>query len=89
MKIHYTYDGSGDSFDSAYEIESLWDLDDLEWIAEECADDFHHNHDGWERSWPVTFTLWDEQGNSLGDYEVERDVEPVFSAYRKDKQETK
>jgi hypothetical protein len=89
MKIHYTYEGSGCEFEDSYQVETRWDPEDLEYIAEECADDYHSNHDGWEDSWPVTFLLWDNQGRELGTFEVYRDTEPVFRAHQKDKQAVK
>jgi len=49
--------------------------------AEDCADDFHNQHDGWECSWPKTFVLYDSATSpEMGRYTVEREVEPVFYA---------
>lgn len=50
------------------------------WTAEEAANDYHSNHDGWESSWPLTFRLFKtEDGPPLGDFEVAMEYEPVFS----------
>lgn len=54
----------------------------LEDIAQECAADFHSEHDGWEASWPRDFVLYldDEDSPAIATLEVGRDVEPVFTA---------
>lgn len=50
-------------------------------VAEKCADDFHSNHDGWERSWPRTFTLHETEGGPVvATFEIEREAVPVFTA---------
>ena len=83
MKIRYAPSDYGMTFDDAWTLNTTWDTEDLAWIAEECADDYHTDHDGWESSWPITFVIWGEQGQELGSCEVERDTEPVFRAYQK------
>lgn len=71
--------------EDAHECDTTWDGDFLDYVAEDCAQDLHRNHDGWELSWPLTLKLWDRQGDFLGEWEVDRDVEPVFhAAKRKD-----
>lgn len=67
-------------FDDAYEIESASDAEFADWIAEDAANDYHSEHDGWESHWPLTFRIWDDQGKLLGDYNVDRDYDPVFHA---------
>lgn len=70
----YTTEGSG-----PYSIKMNIDIsDDLEWIAQECAEDFHNEHDGWESRWPRNFTLLDDSGNELGTFKVDREYEPSF-----------
>lgn len=50
-------------------------------VAEKCADDFHSNHDGWECSWPRTFTLHEtEDGPVVATFEIEREAVPLFIA---------
>ena len=86
MRIHYSvieHSGNDISFDdSQYNIdcELYWDEEDAEFAAQACAEDYHSNHDGWESNWPLTFRLWDKTGKHLGDFGVDRDVEPVFFA---------
>jgi hypothetical protein len=56
---------------------------DIDWLtAQECAEDFHDNHDGWEcNSWPYTFALREkEDGPVVGRYAVEREAVPSFCA---------
>lgn len=84
MKVRYAPLRGGLDFKKAYQFETEWDLDDLEFVIEECADDFHHNHDGWEHHWPLEFKLWDHTGKELGDFLVEREMTPVFAAYKKE-----
>lgn len=61
-----------------------YDLTDDTWsdsIAEQCADDWHCNHDGWEASWPRVFSLYrDKTGPSFASFTIEREYEPCFSA---------
>ena len=86
MKIRY-YPIEHDpnvAFHDAYEFESDHDTEFMDWVVEDCANDFHNNHDGWESRWPITFRIWTESNEVLGDYLVERDHEPVFRAHRKE-----
>lgn len=53
--------------------------DDLEFVAEQCADEYHTN-DGWEDRWPVEFRIYAD-GDEVARFKVEREYEPVFSAY--------
>lgn len=56
---------------------------DLGYVAEQAADDFHSEHDGFECSWPREFKILGPDDAVLGTFEVDRDVEPVFSAVEK------
>lgn len=48
-------------------------------VAEECAEDFHSNHDGWEATWPLTLRLYaSEDGREVGRFEIDREAQPVF-----------
>ncbi len=61
-----------------------YDLNDDSWndsIAEQCADDWHDNHDGWEASWPRVFALYrDKTSPAFARFEVCREYEPIFTA---------
>ena len=67
-----------------YEADSDWNLDiDFmqETLAEEVADDYHSMHDGWECSWPLTFSVHaSEGGPELFRCIVSRESNPEFSA---------
>lgn len=53
-------------------------------VAQRCADDYHSNHDGWESSWPLDFTLYEtENGDPVATLEVEREAIPEFTATHK------
>ena len=69
-----------------FTIHTINGTDDLEYVAQEAAADYHRDHGGWEASWPVAFTLFNEDGDSLGDFEVERETVPEFRTIRKVKQ---
>lgn len=54
-------------------------------IANQCADDYHSNHAGWESSWPLTFTLHaTEAGQEMARLNVEREMVPQFYASHAD-----
>jgi hypothetical protein len=51
----------------------------LESLAQEAAEDFHRNHDGWDHhNWPVEIDLYDGDKH-IGRFSIDRDVAPVFS----------
>ena len=51
-----------------------------ECIAEECADDYHSNHDGYESSWPLRFFIREsEEGPIIAMFDVDREVVPQFT----------
>lgn len=52
---------------------------ELQTFATLCGEDYHHAHDGWEASWPLTFAIYDGD-QLLGRFIVEREVVPQFSA---------
>lgn len=83
MKVFYGRADYIDSLKDAYELTSKvnWDWDDIDWIAEECAQDYFDNHDGWEAAWPVTFKIFDELGEIKGVFLVELENTPTFTAF--------
>lgn len=56
-------------------------------VAEDAAEQFHANHDGWEAAWPVVFRLYPPGSDTFVRVKVERDYEPTFSAYGCDEPE--
>ena len=87
MKVEYILPDQGESYpDDAALVMDLGNLDggrnELHW-ARECAENYHHQHDGWEASWPVDIALYID-GVLIGVFEVEREAEPVFIARKKE-----
>ena len=75
----YTYEFSGED-EPTFCIDSVWtEPDEYDWLAEEVAEDYHANHDGWEDDWPVTFTIW-KGDECLGKWSVDLEAVPSFSA---------
>ncbi len=54
--------------------------EDVEDAAEQYADYFHSNRDGWENTWPVNFVVHDGARYHL--VTVDREYDPTFSAWR-------
>jgi|GEM_PF-1630723 len=53
--------------------------------AVEAAEDYHHNHDGWEANWPLEITLYStEDGPAVHLFEVERETVPEFYAHKRE-----
>lgn len=53
----------------------------LEYLAEEAAEDFFYNHDGWEcKDWPRNFYFWDSNEDYIGMVSIEQEARPVFLA---------
>lgn len=67
--------------EDAFECETKWPDDFPQWIAEDCAEDFHGNHDGWDSSWPLQLTVILESGEEIT-FEIDRESRPVFRASR-------
>lgn len=76
--IFYSIDDDNHS----YPLETNWDIhEDGEYAAQDAAEDYHSNHDGWEASWPVDVSLREtKDGPVIATYQVEREYEPQFSA---------
>lgn len=82
MKKKFKYQINNPVFNSSFcfEVETNWDSDMPEYIAEDAADDYHSNHDGWEGSWPLNLYVFTPFGEPLGAFKIERESQPVFSA---------
>ena len=79
----YRYSIPEECEDSRYPFRSTWRGDDpsyREYIARDAAE--HHNeyHDGWEASWPLVFRLETMEGAVLGDFSVDKEMVPHYSA---------
>ena len=79
MKVFYSVDEVCEW--SVYEMNTAGDSFD-KYVAEECAQDYHDNHDGWElQSWPYTFSLrGTEDGPVHVRFAVDREAVPSFTA---------
>lgn len=81
------YSATDDEKATRHELTILpdYDLDDDTWndsIAEQCAEDWHNNHDGFEAAWPRVFALYrDKKGPAFARFEVELETVPQFNAY--------
>ncbi|HGY3930753.1 TPA: hypothetical protein ACNVXV_002074 [Citrobacter koseri] len=62
------------------DFEDAWDYEQL---AQEAAEDYWENHDGWESRWPLNIELFAD-GSSVGMFEVVMETEPTFSASKKE-----
>ncbi len=51
-----------------------------EYIAEDCAEHWSAWHDGWECSWPITFSLFDCDDKLVGVFKIEREYTTTYDA---------
>lgn len=77
--IVYDDEAGVEELEPNYSFSSKWDADDLKWLAEDAAQNYHSNHDGWEADWPVKLAIFDGD-ICLGKFEVELEFDPSFSA---------
>ena len=75
----YYFKQSGQDRDDAYSFSTDFNDRSLRYVAEDAAEDYHSNHDGWESSWHLRFTIVDSQGIDH-DFEVSREAVPRFYA---------
>lgn len=82
IKYHYEVNDHG----SRHEVASHKCEDDcyFEFLAQECAEDYHSRHDGWGASWPMDMKIYEysdaEDGKELWRGSVDREAIPSFSA---------
>ncbi|WP_089177289.1 hypothetical protein [Bosea sp. AS-1] len=65
------------SWCDAHEIKHF--ADDLEFVAEQCAENYHDNG-GYEDRWPVEFRIY-TNGTEVARFNIEREYEPSFCAW--------
>jgi hypothetical protein len=76
--MKYYIKDQGMTVEDAYTLpKPFWT--DMRSVAEDAAEHFHIYHDGWECSWPITFTIVNDAGQEF-DVEVDRRYDPVFVA---------
>ncbi len=87
-EYRYTVDENNDGYDDAFVIrriratafDAAWDLQSL---ATDCAEDYYHNHDGWDyRSWingntHIDLTIWENE-ETKHKFQVEVEFDPNF-----------
>jgi hypothetical protein len=57
--------------------------DYMESVFEDIAADYHDEHDGWEDTWPITFSMYKDDDKSIVyTYKVDRYTVPEFEARR-------
>jgi len=74
--------GDGERFELS--IPATWCIErprEQQTIAELCASNFHHEHDGWESEWPRDFSLYEsEDVEPFAVLNVDREMVPEFVA---------
>ena len=82
--LYYNPRGDDTGHRHTVTLEADYDLNDGTWndsVAEQCAEDWHTNKDGWEGDWPRLFSLYrDKTGPAFARFEVDRECVPQFSA---------
>jgi hypothetical protein len=74
-----TYEYTVDKDEARYEFKSKF-VPESYWVFEDAAEDFYHEHDGWECGWPMRFDVYNE-GRWLGARDVHMEMEPNFTAF--------
>lgn len=46
-------------------------------FAQDAAEDYYDNHDGWEASWPLEITVYDGD-ECVGVFDAEMEMTPMF-----------
>lgn len=86
MNTTLYYNAYGDESGHRHKVTLMGNYDpaDSDWhayIAEQCAEDWHSNHDGFEARWPRVFVLYaDKDGPHFARFEVDRETVPQFNA---------
>lgn len=79
-----TYEYAIENEEERYEFKTVFVSDSetgRNWIAQDAAEDFYNNHDGWEASWPIDFSIFSGE-KFVGSFSVHCEAVPQFSAYR-------
>lgn len=88
MRYYYTVES--EKFDDYLYIDDHDFQDNIRWLAEECADNYWSEHDGWDHSpiaWDsgLTFRIWTRPTEGAepilhGEYLVIMEAQPTFHA---------
>jgi hypothetical protein len=76
--MKYFVKSDGETAEDAKELRDNSVSLDVVTFAEDAAEYYHDNCDGWESSWPIMFTIIDDRGEEH-DVSVDRDFDPTFS----------
>lgn len=85
-KQHYTYSVDGLNFEGGYELTEGYFNEvppgqiDIEIIAQDAAENFWNDHDGWEMVWPRKFFIFGRDGTLFGTCNVVMESVPEFTA---------
>lgn len=66
------------------EVDESTDDWEYEQMAQDAAEDYWENHDGWEDHWPLNIELFVDC-KSIGVFEVVMEMEPTFSASKQER----
>ena len=78
--------------DSYYSFNASWAIkEDFQktYVAQEAAENYWDNHDGWESTWPLEICIYNkEEGELLYSCRVDVEYVPSFGATLTNKQES-
>lgn len=80
MNVTWRWDVNDDGYFNAPQ-----DIEAPHWytkedVAEEAAEVYHRENDGWEDDWPVVFRIYPPDSDKFVLISVDREYDPVFSA---------
>ena len=78
--MKYYKPGHGESIDDAVSFMTKWDDTGCGVGAAEDAAAHYHERGGDLATWPIRFTLVEDDGTPLGCFDIERGVIPEFTA---------
>jgi hypothetical protein len=83
-KIYYTLEPKFDDYLNLEIAPSNNDelYEDIELYVAECAEDYYYDHDGTERSWPMTIWIWENESTLIGSFSVDMEPRAKFYASR-------
>lgn len=70
----------GETAADAVTFTSIWDTDDIVYVAEAAAEHEYYCRDGREADWPLVLVLLDLDGKELGRFHADLNYVPEFSA---------
>jgi hypothetical protein len=79
MIYRYYLPEHGQSADDSYTVDVEWGDADPELIADDAAQDYFNEHDGWESSWPLTIVVVLQDGTERK-FSVDMESVPRFFA---------